>query len=262
MDNMLTFTIDSKEPIPLDVFSKSLSSFKKEFDSITQSSSELYVKEIRKGSIEIDLLAIASVVAPVLPLMANANIVGQFVEYVKTTAKWLSGASKKPDQVSYTIDEIRAFKDIFAPVALSKDTGANIRITQQGQEPIRFDKPQIETMTAFREGEIGLPESVVSVEPTKDEHHKVLFFWYQACFDESKINTGNKGTIESIDPKPQRVLFADDDSETKKEMTTAHPTTGMDWQKVGYIVDVEVLRKAGSIVAYKILDNYMNDAIF
>ena len=42
-------------------------------------------------------------------------------------------------------------------------------------------------------------------------------------------------------------------------MTTSYD--GVDWQKRGYIVDIEVLRKGDKIVKYKILQNYMNESV-
>lgn len=88
-----------------------------------------------------------------------------------------------------------------------------------------------------------------------------MFYWYQTRFDNININQGNKGIIEKIDSKPRNVIFADDESEAKKGMTTIHPDLKIDWQEIGYIVDVEVIKKGIEIKAYKITKNYMNDCI-
>ena len=88
---------------------------------------------------------------------------------------------------------------------------------------------------------------------------KKLFYWYQTRFDDKKSNSGNKGIIESIQPEAVNVIFEDDNSLTKAEMTTSYD--GVDWQKRGYIVDIEVLRKGDKIVKYKILQNYMNESV-
>ena len=42
-------------------------------------------------------------------------------------------------------------------------------------------------------------------------------------------------------------------------MTTSQD--GVDWQKRGYIVDVEIMRKDNKIVKYKIIHNYMNESV-
>lgn len=261
MNNVMTFTIDTKEPIPLELFNKSLESFKKEFYSVTQSSSELYIKEIRKGSIEIDLLTIAGAVATVLPILESTNAIGQFVEYVQKTAKWLSGESSKPKDIRYSMDEIKNFHDMFSPIAKAKDDNAEIRFTTEGYEPISVGKAKVVKMIQYKGVAFQICNENTNDNSIVNSYSKVLFYWYQTGFDENKINTGNKGKIEVIDSKPHKVVFADDDSTTKKEMTTVHPILGVDWQMVGYFVDVEVIRKDGEIVAYKIIQNYMNDAI-
>jgi hypothetical protein len=262
MDNILTFTIDTKEPIPLDLFNKSLASFKKEFDSITQTSSELYIKEIRKGSIEIDLLAVAGIAAAILPLIDGVNSIAQFMEYVKRTAGWLSGESQKPKEIKYTMNEFKNFRDIFAPVIQAKDENANIQFISEGIEPIHLDKVKIIKIIKHQEITLELQEQNNTVDTSTNVRKKVLFYWNQTGFDDKNLNTGNRGMIDSIDTKPHKVIFSDDDSTTKKEMTRTNPDTGVEWQNVGYIVDVEVMKKGSEIVAYKIIDNYMQDAIY
>lgn len=42
-------------------------------------------------------------------------------------------------------------------------------------------------------------------------------------------------------------------------MTTSFD--GIDWQKRGYIIDVEVMYRGNAIVKYKVLHNYMQDSV-
>lgn len=58
-----------------------------------------------------------------------------------------------------------------------------------------------------------------------------------------------QGIIKTIQDKSVKVIFADDNSDTKKEMTSS--IQGVDWQKVKYIVDVEAMVDSNRIIAYK-----------
>jgi hypothetical protein len=219
------------------------------------------VKEVRKGSIEIDLLAIAtSIHNTLLPIMTDACAVGLFIEYVGKTKDWLTGKTKKPEDRKYTIEQIRDFKNIFSPIASSLNENVEIRMIVKDKPVLHLPKKEVMQIIQYPDGNLELNDKIE--EPYIETHlSKALFYWYQACFDDSK-NTGNKGIISSVDKRPKKVIFQDDTSKAKYEMTTNHPRFNTDWQKVGYIVDVELLLRDTEIVAYKIIDNHLEDAIF
>ena len=262
MKNVMTITYDTDEPISLEDFNKSLSALKKEYDSITLNSSALLVKEIRKGSFEIDLLAVAYVTVPLLTTINNTNSIIQFLDYFKATSNWLIGRSKKPDEIKYSIDEIGKFKEIFQPISQSPDEKAILRISSSdSNDKIAYTKDDAIKISKNFTAELEINNEEEETIEMDLSRKKVLFYWYQACFDDTKLNTGNKGTISQIDKHPKKVIFLDDDSITKKEMTKNHSELSVDWQKVGYIVDVEIMVSDGKVKAYKILKNYMHDAI-
>ena len=70
------------------------------------------------------------------------------------------------------------------------------------------------------------------------------------CLEWGRLTFMKKqGIIKTIQDKSVKVIFADDNSDTKKEMTSS--IQGVDWQKVKYIVDVEAMVDSNRIIAYK-----------
>jgi hypothetical protein len=254
----LTITIDTNEPIPIDVFNRSLSALSNQFKTVSNETSELYISKLREGSYIIDLVPVAIVAA--LPLMNDLNTIVQFVEYLKYTKQWLLGISEKPKQTKYSIDDLKEIKELFGPTQFIENKGI-MNFYYDSEHEVGFLKEEARTIgNAINRQTIEYSEVVQDI-PVFDNYNKVPFYWYQTRFDDKNINKGNKGIIETIDQKPKNVLFADDSSDTKREMTTIHPEINIDWQKIGYIVDVEVLKKENETKAYKILKNYMSDCI-
>ena len=260
MDDSLTITIETDGPIDLGEFIRALASIQSEYDSVTQSSSKLMVKEIRKGSFEIELISVM-LMANVLPFINNVNSIVQFFHYMKDSSNWLLGKQEKPEDKKYSVKELRALKQIFQPVAGSNDQNSRLKIATKQNVP--FVLTQLETRTISQSVDQKtrtVPDSVLDL-IIQTHFTKVLFYWYQTGFDDDKINNGNKGIISAIDQKPRKIIFQDDDSETKYEMTTSNPALGAEWQNVTYVVDVELLVRDNSVLAYKILKNHMKDAI-
>ena len=256
METMI-LKIDTDEPIPISVFNKSLEALGHQFLSVTDNTSDLYISKLRQGSYIVELVTVATVAT--LPIINNINAVVQFIEYVSTAKKWLMGQTDKPKDIKISQDDLAEFKKLLAPALVINNYGS---ISFSGNsEAVKFEKDEVREITNKIDRttvSYEIPEYVI---PISDNYQKVLFYWYQTGFDDRKINQGNKGIIEAIDSKAKAVIFADDDSETKKEMTTIHPEVNINWQTIGYIVDVEVIKKGNEIKCYKILKNYMKDCI-
>jgi len=261
MEDKITVTFDTHEPIEIDAFCKSLTALESEYSSITQNSSKLLIKEIRKGSIEIDLIPIAITTAAILPIISNVNNIIQFMDYLRKTFSWLSGKGKRPEEIKYSLKELKNIKELLQPVACSRNDNSIIRIVSKDQIDILVDKTKAIDIIEKVE-----PKNLIMLESNfnpilKRNYSKVLFYWYQTRFDAVRINSGNQGVVQSIDKNPKKVIFAEDESETKHQMTTTNKELNRDWQEVGYIVDLELVVNGENIVAYKILKNYPEDSI-
>jgi hypothetical protein len=156
-----------------------------------------------------------------------------------------------PDNISLTNETKSNMNLIYAPVINGDNNTVNLIC---GDYNVSFDSNEYKDTF---EGQNKIKQPNQEINNHSELHKKVLFRWLQTRFDNSR--SGNKGIIRSIQEKPVKVIFENDASETKKEMTTSH--SHVEWQKVGYIIDVETIVENGNIVAYKVIKNYPNDCI-
>lgn len=253
-DNTFTFKIDTNEYLSVEDFTNAIIAIDKEYKTFTENSSELQIKEIRKGSFEVEFIPIA--IPSLFIALDNVNSVFEFCNYIKNIWNYLiSPTPNSIEQNRPTEKTINNCYDISKPIINNYGTinlihgNEKVSITTSDAKKIRNNKS-------------NATKQIKQVEPNEDQqsiYKKQLFYWHQTCFDEERPNIGNKGIIEKIQKEAVKVIFEDDNSITKKEMTTSQD--GVDWQKRGYIVDIEVMRRNDKIVSYKILNNYMKDSI-
>lgn len=241
------FKIDTKDPIYLDDFTSAIIAIGDEFKRFRQGDQYLQISKVREGSYEVEFLAVAT--SGLFCVLQNTNTVFEFITYIKSIIPAiLTGSSSLESTAKETIKNIGS---IVSPVIHNSGTiniySGNESITILNTEAYAIKKNVSSTLK---------DEDVVQ---NKVVCNKVLFYWNQTSFDKNKPNIGNKGIIETICTKPIAVIFEDDMSKTKTEMTTS--IDGIEWQERGYIVDVEVMYKGNNIVKYKILHNYMEDSI-
>ena len=253
-NNNLIYKLDNIEGVEIDTLCKSLKAIGDEYQRFTNNHKRLVVKEIRKGSGIFEF--IEQIIVPVFASMEVANTLIQFAEYL-TTAKdvILKKKDKLPDNIPLTKATIENVTSMLSPVINGNNNTVNIIVGAQpimsvGQSEYREIKTNsTRTLKELKSNKQLFQENQI--------YNKVLFQWVQTRFDSTKF--GNRGVIKQVQDKPAKVIFADDNSEAKAEMTTS--SHGIDWQKVKYIVDVETMVSDGTIVAFKILKNYPNDCI-
>lgn len=249
----ITFKIDTEEPLSVEKFSNALLAFNEEYKKFTDYNQELTISELRKGSYEVDFLTV--IIPSLFAAVENLNNTIDFVKHVKDVTNFLVGKKevRTPDAKS-----IALVNKICDPIINNYGTIYLI----SGNEKVTIDNNEAKIAKSNTTKLLSdIKRDMPDVENNEDanRYKKKLFYWHQTRFDEKKPNVGNKGIIESIQKEAVNVIFEDDSSTTKKEMTTSQD--GIDWQERGYIVDVEVLRREGRIVKYKILHNYMNESV-
>ncbi len=195
----------------------------------------LYIKEVRAGSIVVDLMALAP---QALQLISYTNALVNFFKHIKAAYDYLSGASdvKPPlDKTTY-----QNLSNIVEPVA--KDRGSQINIGNvSGDLVLHINSTEANAIQNAAKREIEL-----LAEPTVGIHEKVLLYWYQAR-NEAKSGTGDRAIIESISPKPVKTIWADDLVKSQMVLDDENPF------KEAYVVDVFVETIRGKPALYKIL---------
>lgn len=252
-EEKLSFVIDTTEPISVEAFSKSLVAFNDEFKRLNNGNKELKIDKVREGSYIVEFAV--GTICTTLPFLTNANIVIDFLNHIDNIKNYILG-----DKSINTLTDksIVNTSDIVQPIV---KCGSNCTINiNYGEQKVSFSQTECERIDERTPSLIKKAKSKLEESETSHYRKKVLFYWYQTCFDKNKVNKGNKGIIDNILPQsPIAVIFEDDNSDAKIEMTTS--TDGIDWQRRGYIVDVEVLKAGDKIVKYKIVNNYPNESV-
>ena len=250
----LIYKVEYIEGVEIDTLCGSLKAIGDEYRRFTNNSKKLVVKEIRKGSGIFEF--IEQIVIPVFASMEATNTLVQFGEYISNVKDVIiKKKDKLPNNIPLTKTSVENVNSMFSPVINGNNNTVNIYI---GTNPV-VSMGQSE----YQEMKTRSAQTLKELKSNKQSflknqiYNKVLFQWVQTRFDSTKF--GNRGVINQIQEKSAKVIFADDNSNTKAEMTTS--SHGIDWQKVKYFVDVETIVSDGNIVAYKILKNYPNDCI-
>jgi len=252
MKQKITFKIDTTEKISVEDFSNSLIAFNNEFKRYSSNSQELFISEIRKGSYIVDF--VTNIVLPTLFVASQTNIAFEFIEHLGNLRDKIIG---KSNLETCPVQSYENTSKIIQPII---NCGNHCQITLiAGNQEVNISTSEAKQIKANLL-KLALPQiKAIIQENSQSTYTKVLFYWYQVGFDKNNANKGNKGLIDTIQKEPVGVIFEDDNSLTKREMTTSQDN--VDWQERGYIVDVEVMKKEDKIVKYKILNNYMNDSV-
>lgn len=263
-EDILTLEINTTKPIPVEAFNNSIRATANQLMASADGEAEVFVSEVRKDSFIVDLIAITQ---PSLQFVENVSTACNAIKNIKSVIDCLlnNDSNNKPSK-----RDVQDIKDITSPIAnINVNINGNVNINNPiinmtSNSPNASNSLSISSEEAKRIheriDEIGLYEPTADVAQSQTLYSKVPFYWCQAGFYKNQ-NQGNKGIIGKIDDKPHKVIFADDESPTKKEMTTTPQGQKNNWQNVDYIVDVEMLRVKGNIKWYKILKNYKEDAI-
>ena len=131
-DVRLVVEIKNKHPLELLELTKSLVSLANQFNSYTSDlntskedrEAKLYVKEIRTGSVILELIEVATI--GVLPFIENINTLVSFAEYLRDSYQYFLGSPRgKPKE--FSISDQRDLSQIINPIA--NDNGSQINVS-------------------------------------------------------------------------------------------------------------------------------------
>jgi hypothetical protein len=241
-----TIEIRNEQPIELVDLTNSLLSLADEYKRLLARSPEivdtgetkLYVKEIRTGSIITDLVAYAPYA---LPFVEHAKTIIEFSTYLGDVFSYLLGRKEAaPVMEKANLENISS---IVEPIAKDHASQMNCQLVVNGdiKPVIVIDSIQANAI------QNGVRKRIEALkEPVAGIREQVLLYWYQARKD-LKSQTGDKAVIESIDPKPVKTIFVNEDIKTRVLFESQNPF------KLAYIVDVAIETIDNRPVVYKIL---------
>lgn len=251
-NSKLEVKINNEQPVQLVDLTMALLGVGQQFERFIENEtneqhqigSELYIKEVRSGSIIVELVAQA---APVVPLLWTGGSIKEWFDYAKNTVEWLSGKLKEPPK-EVTKTDLKQWKNILEPVAKDNGSQMNFSVTDGGQVINQFFINSVQANAA--QNKIARELERLD-EPSDHVQRKRVMVWYQTKFDDESP-TGDRAVIESISKAPVKVVF--ENNAVKKAMLHGDPRFNKPWHELAYIVDVQVQTINGVPKVYTILD--------
>lgn len=241
----LVLTISNGGPIELVRLTESLaalaSSFARYADrsglAINGDDVRLYVKEIRSGSIVVELVALASTLPMVIE---QARSILEFARFLSETIRYFRGeAVVLPAEA--TAKDAQDVKQLLSPVAV--DPKASLQIIAQDNSTVNVTvNLSSNDANAVQNRATNFAARLAA--PVTGLQRQMLFYWYQAR-DQRSAKAGDLGIIEAISSRAVKTLISSD--EVKEQML------GEALFRKAYVVDVEVQTISGKPSLYKIL---------
>lgn len=249
-DVRLIVEIQNKQPLELLDLTKSFVALANQFNNFASESGDskenreakLFVKEIRTGSVIMELVEYATV--GVLPFMENMNTIVGFADYVKKAYNYVLGkSSEKPKEL--TASDYKDLSQIVNPIANDSASQLNISTKIDGDVHFTFNLGSLEANAAQNLIE-KFSKDLKKPEDADETKTKVLLTFYQIRSD-INAKAGNKGVIEELSKTAVNITF--DDPALNEEMLHGE----FNPNDTVYVVDVLPQTVNDKIAAYKIL---------
>lgn len=254
LNKKLEIKINNEKPVALKDLSLSLLSFNHQFhkfieaetDKTTDIGSELLIKEVRKGSIIVELVSQA---APVVPLLWEGGTLVQWCKVVKDVCDWLLGKIEKPPR-EVTKQDLQEWNKFVEPVAKDHGSQMNINVSDGGTVINNFTINSTEANAIQNE----ITRQIEKFETPEDHIYKrKVMYWYQTKFD-PESDTGNRAIIDDLSKSSLKVIF--ENNAVKDSMLHPPEKFKKPWHELAYVVDVEVETVRGVPKMYKVLQYY------
>ncbi len=254
LNKKLEIKINNEKPVALKDLSLSLLSFNHQFhkfvesetDKETDIGSELLIKEVRKGSIVVELVSQA---APVVPLLWEGGTLNQWAKLVQDMCLWLLGKIENPPK-DVSKQDLQEWNKFVEPVAKDHGSQMNINVSDGGTVINNFTINSTEANAIQNE----IARKVEALDTPEDHIHKrKVMYWYQAKFDPHS-DTGNRAIIDDLSRSSLKVIF--ENNAVKDGMLHPQERFNKPWHELAYVVDVEVETVRGVPKMYKVLQYY------
>jgi hypothetical protein len=256
-NDKLQITINNTKPVILTDLTMALLGVGQQFERFIENEvteqhrtgSELFIKEVRSGSIIVELVAQAM---PVVPLLWQGGSIVEWVGHAKSVLEWLNGKLAQPPK-DLTKQDLKQWNNILEPVAKDHGSQLNFTVSNGGHVINQFfvNSEQANAAQNTIRREIGLLN-----EPDDHTQRKQVMTWYQTKFDE-KSQTGNKAVIERISKSPVKVIF--ENGAVKRALMAGDQRFSKPWNELAYIVDVTVQTVQGIPKVYTVINYYDED---
>jgi hypothetical protein len=200
---------------------------------------QLYLREVKTGSIIADLVALTPFA---LPFMEHSVTILDFSVYLKGAYDFLLGKIQhKPKLQKPNYENLIK---ILEPVAKDRQGKIIIDSCFRNHTPVNIQINYIEANAAQNSAHREIAELKT---PATGVQEKVLLYWYQARNDQ-RSQTGDRAIIESISDAPVKTIFISEGTKGKMLLGSNNPF------KRAFVVDVMVETIDGKPALYRITD--------
>jgi len=254
--------LKTRDPIDIGAFVSAFTALGNEYERFIREThpnlapeASIYVREVREGSIEAELIPWA--IAGAITMINNMDQMLVLEKFVRLYGARLGAFFTKGGRLeNASKSELVDFTGQVLAVANDPDGVAEIEAVQyedqrrQVRASIRFRTPEA------RIAREQLLEQRRELQNRGDiDHERVILRFVRPSIEDAKVGkrTGERAIIDKVHPKPLPVVYASDMAEQRirHEMTKAHENV---FQKL-FDVDVNVeLRSDGKPMAYRIID--------
>ena len=252
----LTLRIETAEPIELGAFVGAFTSIASEYERYIKQAhpdlsaqAEIYVKEVRAGSIEALLLPAVATAMPFIAELDKVLIVEDFVRRWGARLGALISGDKKTE---LSRPELKDFSDAVRAIALDPNGSATLAAAdfEDGERSIKasftFDTKQARVVQRQIDARYEVLESKTSA-----DYSRVLMAFTRSDIHDVKVgqSSGERVKIEEISDKPLALIYASDLAEQRiKHETRAQESV----YRKGFIVDVNVKLHGGKPAGFAV----------
>jgi hypothetical protein len=258
-DVFLRFEIKNDSPVDLNILSKSLNALGSQYElflnkkskySYKKDDRKLLIKEVKSGSIIIDLVGTIS------PLIREFNQICEFGTYLSASFDFFLGKRKGPicEYTQKDCSDIRNIVEITARDGVNSTSNINIygdnNIIHQSVYSIsNIDANALQSIIKRYEDESFEKEEECIFQ-------KEIMYWENANFNRKKTSSeSGKVIIEGIDKRPKKVIFISE-ADKAKCVVRNEKYPNVEWQDLLFYVDVKVMKVQDVIREYLVLKVY------
>lgn len=263
--DFLTLTIDTIEPIELDAFVGAFTSLAEEFrrevrakQPNSDADAKILVKEVRKGSYEADLIAVASSALPIISHMDNALVLEQFVQtWGRRIVAFAKGDFSDGEP---TKNDLKIIANATQAIATDPNAKSTLKAVhyENGERQIKASF-EFDTSTAISAQET-IDAKYRELETTETADYKrVLMVFTRSDTGSASVGkrSGERVVIEEISSRPRSIMYASDLAEQRIKHEIRESEDNV--YKKAFVVDVNVRLVNGKPSVYAV--THVHDVI-
>ncbi|MBO9403411.1 hypothetical protein [Shimia sp. R9_3] len=254
---VLTLTLDNSQPIELGAFVSAFTSLAVDYRKSLENKgidadAEIYITEVRSGSIVADLMPVVATAFPAV--VSSVEQIGQAIDFVNRWADRLNSLKQGLVPEGLTKSELKTFTD--AVQAVANDPNGN-----QILEAATFEDGKREVKATFKfssRDALNITKTIDAEckrleEHSNRDHKRVLMYFTRSDIGDAPVEkrSGERAVISSITEKALPIMYAS----TLAEHKIKHEIREADENifKKGFSVDVSVEYRGDRPIVYKIL---------